>query len=251
MSEPIDTTIDAGNRKFAAVPTSAAALGPNVADVAGTRKDAAKIANYEQALEQDSRWALSEGSRHFEEKSAVFDALGKIVKRLTELRVPYAIVGGMALFHHGVRRFTEDVDILVTKQGLKKIHDELSGRGYLPPHRHSKYLRDTELGVRIGSIRMCETNMPSYGRKPRRNTTWLTNRSAGPTRTTIVSLSPETTTKRERQEALFLRASAMSINARLRRPCSMSVRASLIPSSGYSRVISSPKGKRPCSNQLA
>ncbi|MGH7139582.1 MAG: hypothetical protein ACREHD_27900, partial [Pirellulales bacterium] len=105
--------------------------------------------SYEQALEQDPRWALSEGSRHFEGKSAVFDALRKIVKRLNELQIPYSIVGGMALFHHGVRRFTEDVDILVTKQGLKRIHEELAGRGYLPPHRHSKHLRDTELGVRI------------------------------------------------------------------------------------------------------
>ena len=55
----------------------------------------------------------------------------------------------MALFHHGVRRFTEDVDILVTKPDLKRIHEELAGLGYLPPHRHSKHLRDTELGVRI------------------------------------------------------------------------------------------------------
>lgn len=108
-----------------------------------------RTVNYEQTLEQDSRWALSEGSRHFEKKSAVFDALRKIVKRLTDLQVPYAIVGGMALFHHGVRRFTEDVDILVTKPDLKRIHHELAGRGYLPPHRHSKHLRDTELGVRI------------------------------------------------------------------------------------------------------
>ncbi len=106
-------------------------------------------ANYEQALEQDPRWALSEGSRHFEQKSAVFEALNKIARRLTELQIPYSIVGGMALFHHGFRRFTEDVDILVTKEDLKRIHAELAGRGYLPPHRHSRHLRDTELGVRI------------------------------------------------------------------------------------------------------
>jgi hypothetical protein len=55
----------------------------------------------------------------------------------------------MALFRHGLRRFTEDVDILVTKEDLKKVHDLLEGRGYLPPHRNSKHLRDTELGVKI------------------------------------------------------------------------------------------------------
>jgi hypothetical protein len=92
---------------------------------------------------------LSEGSRHFEEDSAVFKALHKIAQRLGSLGIPYAVVGGMALFRHGLRRFTEDVDILVTKGDLKKIHEELEGLGYLPPYRNSKHLRDTQLGVKI------------------------------------------------------------------------------------------------------
>lgn len=104
---------------------------------------------YERQLDRDPRWALFEGSRHFEEKSAVFDALRKVARRLKELNISYAVVGGMALFKHGLRRFTEDVDILVTKGDLRKIHDQLEGLGYLPPHRRSKHLRDTELGVRI------------------------------------------------------------------------------------------------------
>jgi len=92
---------------------------------------------------------LSEGSRHFEESSAVFKALHKVAFRLKELGIPYAVVGGMALFRHGVRRFTEDVDLLVKKDDLKMIHDKLEGRGYLPPFANSKHLRDTELGVKI------------------------------------------------------------------------------------------------------
>ncbi len=86
---------------------------------------------------------MSEGSRHFERESAVFDALRKIVKRLEDLGVPYAVAGGMALFQHGYRRFTEDVNILVTKVDLRKIHDGFEGLGYLPPHKNSKHLRDT------------------------------------------------------------------------------------------------------------
>jgi hypothetical protein len=104
---------------------------------------------YEKELDRDPRWALSEGSRHFEEKSAVFDALHKITERLNDLGVSYAVVGGMALFRHGLRRFTEDVDILVTRDDLKTIHDRLGGLGYRPLHPRSKHLRDTELGVRI------------------------------------------------------------------------------------------------------
>lgn len=104
---------------------------------------------YEDDLNADPRWALSEGSRFFEGGSRVQEALAKITRRLKDLGVPYCVVGGMALFQHGYRRFTEDVDILVTKEGLKKIHEKLSGLGYLPPFHRSKNLRDVELGVRI------------------------------------------------------------------------------------------------------
>lgn len=92
---------------------------------------------------------MSEGSRHFEADSAVFKALYKIAQRLDDLGIPYVVVGGMALFRHGLRRFTEDVDILVTKGDLRVIHEKLEGLGYLPPFRNSKHLRDTEFGVRI------------------------------------------------------------------------------------------------------
>jgi hypothetical protein len=104
---------------------------------------------YEELLDRDPRWALSEGSRHFEENSAVFKALRGIAQRLNALGIPYAVVGGMALFRHGLRRFTEDVDILVTRQDLKKIHEKLDGLGYVRPFAKSKNLRDTEFGVRI------------------------------------------------------------------------------------------------------
>ena len=104
---------------------------------------------YEERLARDSRWALSEGSRHFEDGSAVHKALRKITRRLDELDIPYVVAGGMALFRHGLRRFTEDVDILVTPQGLEAIHEKLPGLGYRPPFAGSKDLRDTELGVRI------------------------------------------------------------------------------------------------------
>ena len=110
---------------------------------------AIELIPYEKRLDQDWRRALSEGSRFFEEKSAVQDTLRKIAKRIGDLGIPYAVVGGMALFKHGFRRFTEDVDLLVTPEGLKEIHDRLEGLGYVPPFAGSKQLRDTETGVRI------------------------------------------------------------------------------------------------------
>jgi hypothetical protein len=104
---------------------------------------------YEDVLKRDCRLALREGSMHFEKESSVFKALDKIVGRLTQMGVPFVVAGGMALFLHGYRRFTEDVDILVNREGLAELHRQLEGRGYLPPFAGSKHLRDTELGVRV------------------------------------------------------------------------------------------------------
>jgi hypothetical protein len=108
-----------------------------------------EVMPYEKRLDQDRRWALREGSMHFEKDSAVQITLARIARKLEELGVPYACAGAMALFQHGYRRFTEDVDLLVTAEGLKTVHDKLEGLGYLPPFQGSKNLRDTETGVRI------------------------------------------------------------------------------------------------------
>lgn len=92
---------------------------------------------------------MSEGSLFFEGKGAVQESLRRIASRLNELGVPYAIVGGMALFQHGYRRFTEVIDILVTRDALKAIHAALDGRGYVRPFERSKNLRDVESRVKI------------------------------------------------------------------------------------------------------
>jgi hypothetical protein len=104
---------------------------------------------YEQKLDRDTKWAFMEGSMHFEKESLVHETMRKITKRLDQLGVPYAVVGGMALFFHGYRRFTEDVDVLVTRDGLRLIHERLEGLGYLPPFSGSKHLRDTDTGVKV------------------------------------------------------------------------------------------------------
>ena len=92
---------------------------------------------------------MDEGGRFFEGTSKTHLALHKIARRLREIGVDFVVVGGMAMFQHGYRRFTEDVDLLVTRDGLKKVHTALEGLGYRPPYQNSKHLRDTEYGVKI------------------------------------------------------------------------------------------------------
>ena len=105
--------------------------------------------SYEERLNGEPAWALREGSEHFGGASSVHKALAKMTRRLEELRVPYVIAGGMALFFHGYRRFTEDVDIVVTAEGLRRLHQHLDGLGYVPLFPGSRGLRDAENGVRV------------------------------------------------------------------------------------------------------
>ncbi len=90
---------------------------------------------------------MDEGDRHFRHDGEVFHTLRKVARRLDELGLPFVIAGGMALDAHGYRRLTVDVDVLVTREALRVIHERLDGLGYLLTG--SKNLRDTETGVRI------------------------------------------------------------------------------------------------------
>jgi hypothetical protein len=101
---------------------------------------------YEELLNHDMDRALHEGSMHFEERSAIHKTLRRSTRLLDELDIPYALVGGMALFFHGYRRFTDNVDLLVTRQALEEAYHRWEELGYVTG---SKQLRDTETGVRI------------------------------------------------------------------------------------------------------
>lgn len=72
-----------------------------------------------------------------------------IAARLEAAGIPYAIAGAIALNAHGYRRFTEDVDVLLTAEGLAKFKALFLGRGYVERFPGSKGMRDTEHGVKI------------------------------------------------------------------------------------------------------
>ncbi len=92
---------------------------------------------------------MSEGSHFLEGRGAVHETLRRLTKRLDELGIPYAVAGGMALFAHGYRRFTDDIDLLVTRENLKRVHQQLDGLGYVRPFEKSKNLRDANTKVKI------------------------------------------------------------------------------------------------------
>jgi len=100
-------------------------------------------------MRQGGDAAVAEASRFFMRDDKVHTALRRITSKLNELKIPYAVCGGMALVAHGYDRTTVDVDILVTPEGLSQVHQALDGLGYVPPFKGSKNLRDVTTGVRV------------------------------------------------------------------------------------------------------
>lgn len=85
----------------------------------------------------------------FMSKSPVHRAAEDIARRLEEAGIDYAIAGALSLGVYGLVRATEDVDILVTRDGLEKFKEAWLGRGYVNLRAGGKPVRDTTHNVRI------------------------------------------------------------------------------------------------------
>jgi hypothetical protein len=104
---------------------------------------------FEEKMRKGGGPAIEQACRFFMGDDPVHNSMRKIAQRLDALSIPYAIAGGMSLSAHGFERNTVDVDLLVTREDLSKVHKELEGLGYLPPFTGSRNLRDVETGVAI------------------------------------------------------------------------------------------------------
>lgn len=85
-------------------------------------------------------------------KADVQRALEILAQRLEQLEIPYAIVGAMAMNEYGYRRVTEDVGVLLTREGLDRFKQHWLGKGYVEKFHGSRGLRDTENGVPIDIV---------------------------------------------------------------------------------------------------
>jgi hypothetical protein len=92
---------------------------------------------------------MAESARFFGGASRLNETLRKISAKLDELGIEYVAIGGIALTIHGYARMTDDIDLLVTRQDLKKLHAAVVGLGYARAFEGSKNLRDTDTAVKI------------------------------------------------------------------------------------------------------
>ena len=92
----------------------------------------------------------AEGLRYFMGEGTLNKALARLSNDLEEHGINYAVIGAVALLAHGYPRFTEDIDLVMTAEGLAKFHEELVGLGYVPAFPGArKRLKSTVDGVSI------------------------------------------------------------------------------------------------------
>lgn len=93
--------------------------------------------------------ALNMADEYFMGISKIHQTATNLSKRMAEERIEIAIAGALALNVHGVVRMTEDVDVLITQEGLIQFKKLWLGRGYVEVRPGGKSIRDTETNVRI------------------------------------------------------------------------------------------------------
>lgn len=97
--------------------------------------------------------AYQEGLRFFMGEGVLNETLRRVVRDLENHKISYAVIGAVALNAHGYRRFTEDIDLLLTREGLEKFTNELVGAGYRPLFAGAKKrFRETNDNVTIEII---------------------------------------------------------------------------------------------------
>jgi hypothetical protein len=91
-----------------------------------------------------------EARRYFMGKGRLNNTLARVTRDLENHGIDYAVIGATALLAHGYPRLTEDIDLLMTREGLERFHAELIGLGYAVAFPGAKKkLRSTIDGVSI------------------------------------------------------------------------------------------------------
>src|SRR2546423_8405881 len=99
------------------------------------------------------RELYAEGLRYFMGQGSLNNALSQLSADLERHGIDYMVIGAVALMAHGYPRFTEDIDLVLTSEGLEAFHRELIGLGYVPAFQGArKRLRATRDGVPVEII---------------------------------------------------------------------------------------------------
>ena len=107
------------------------------------------VTTYEEKLSSNVRYAFEEADRFFNGCSLVQETLRRVAAEFDRLMLPYAVAGGMAMFHHGFERFTSNVDLVITRASLDRIGRDSEFLRLKPSVSNLRVMQDEATGVRI------------------------------------------------------------------------------------------------------
>jgi hypothetical protein len=90
---------------------------------------------------------LKEIDMFFQKRDKVHQSMHRLVKRLEKAKIPYAIMGGMAVNAHLHERTTKDVDILLTEDGLETFRSL-----FVPKHYRTVPKRPRRFVDRVNDV---------------------------------------------------------------------------------------------------
>jgi hypothetical protein len=73
---------------------------------------------------------VKEIDKFFEGRDKVHKTMRRIAQRLGKAKIPYAVVGGMAVYAHGYRRTTDVLDVLLTPEGFEEFKRRFVPKNY-------------------------------------------------------------------------------------------------------------------------
>lgn len=108
---------------------------------------------YEKRFRQGIKAILEEATLFFMRQGDLYQTLRELARHLEAAQIPYAVLGAIALAEYGFARLTQDIDILLTKEGLAKFKARYVGRGYVLAFPGAqKTFRRADTGVRLEVI---------------------------------------------------------------------------------------------------
>jgi hypothetical protein len=92
---------------------------------------------------------LKEISRFFQGRDQVHKSVRRLAKKLVRANIPYAIIGGMAVYMHGHRQATGNINVLLTADGLNDFRARFVPGMYGSAPERSGWFVDLKNDVRL------------------------------------------------------------------------------------------------------
>jgi len=85
----------------------------------------------------------------FDRSDRVYQTMRRVAARLEQEKIPYAIIGGMAVNAHGHERTTRDVDFLLSAEGFSALRRFAAAGEFQPDPARLRRFIDQTTGVRF------------------------------------------------------------------------------------------------------